>query len=72
MEKINYRFLNYKRYNKFLDDLRDNKVREDAIVFVQDELHPCIWARGKEYVCEGPFSSTLDEIDGFVLRNGSE
>ena len=72
MEKINYRFLNYKRYNKFLDDLRDNKVREDSIVFVQDELHPCIWARGKEYVCEGPFLSTLDQIDGFVLRNGSE
>lgn len=72
MEKINYRFLNYKHYNKFLQDLNNDKVREDAIVFIQDNLHPCIWARGKEYVCEGPFSSRLDGIDGLTLRNGSD
>lgn len=58
MEKINYRFLNYKRYNKFLEDLNNNKVREDAIVFIQDNLR--IWARGKEYICNGVSDTELN------------
>ena len=51
MEKINFRFLNYKKYDTFTRDLSQGKVREDAIVFIQDKLR--IWARGKEYVCDG-------------------
>ena len=58
MEKINYRFLNYKHYSKFLEDLNNNKVREDAIVFIQDNLR--IWARGKEYFCDGSATSIVD------------
>lgn len=67
MEKINYRFLNYKRYSKFLEDLNNNKVREDAIVFIQDNLR--IWARGKEYVCDGP-SNTKVAGDTLTFTNG--
>ena len=58
MEKINFRFLNYKHYNKFLQDLAQDKVREDAIVFIQDKLR--IWARGKEYVCNGVGDASLE------------
>lgn len=69
MEKINYRFLNYKRYSKFLEDLNNNKVREDAIVFIQDNLR--IWARGKEYVCDGP-SATKIKQDTLTFTNGTD
>ena len=69
MEQLNYRFLNYKKYNTFAKDLADEKIREDAIVFVQDR--PCIWARGKEYVCDGP--NTADIQSGtFTFKNGKD
>ena len=69
MEQLNYRFLNYKKYNTFAKDLADKKIREDAIVFVQDK--PCIWARGKEYVCDGP--NTADIQNGtFTFKNGKD
>ena len=53
MEQINYRFLSYKTYNKFREDLAEGKIRNDSIAFVKDKL--CIWAHGKEYVCDGPY-----------------
>lgn len=46
---INRRFLNYKLYSSFLRDLNDEQISQDAIVFIQDESHPCIWTHGKEY-----------------------
>ena len=46
---INRRFFNYKLYSSFLRDLNDDQISEDAIVFIQDESHPCIWTHGKEY-----------------------
>ena len=52
---INKRFLNFKKYSTFLS--RKNDIPQDAIVFIQDK--PCIWARGKEYVCDGPYSSNI-------------
>ena len=48
---INSRFLNYKHYNSFIRDLNDNQISKDAIVFIQDESHTCIWTHGKEYLC---------------------
>ena len=69
MEQLNYRFLNYKHYNSFLNDLNDEKIRQDSIVFIQDK--PCIWARGKEYVCDGP--NTADIQNGtFTFKNGKD
>jgi hypothetical protein len=52
---INKRFLNFKTYNGFL--AKKDQIHEDSIVFIQDK--PCIWARGKEYVCDGPYSSNI-------------
>lgn len=52
---INKRFLNFKTYNGFL--AKKDQISEDSIVFIQDK--PCIWARGKEYVCDGPYSSNI-------------
>ena len=48
---INRRFLNYKQYQSFLNDLNDGQILRDAIVFIQDESHPCIYTHGKEYLC---------------------
>lgn len=39
---INYRFLNYKRYNTFQNEL--DQISSDSIVFIQDKCY--IWARG--------------------------
>ena len=61
MEKINFRFLNYKKYDTFTRDLSQGKVREDAIVFIQDKLR--IWARGKEYICDEKNRVTIDGED---------
>lgn len=69
MEKINYRFLNYKHYSKFLEDFNNDKIREDAIVFIQDNLH--IWARGKEYVCDGPSKSKIQD-NVLTFKNGTD
>lgn len=62
---INKRFLNFKTYNGFL--AKKDQISEDSIVFIQDK--PCIWARGKEYVCDGPYSAKA--TDGlFQFKNG--
>ena len=54
---INYRFLNYKHYKTFQDEL--NQISDDSIVFIQDEC--CIWARGQLYRCGGGSgTATLD------------
>lgn len=47
--KYKFRFLNYKKYTYFEQDLNDNKIPLDAIVFVQDRH--IIWAHGTEYIC---------------------
>ena len=53
---INRKFLNYKYYSSFIRDLNSNQISKDAIVFIQDESHPCIWTHGKEYMSgSGPF-----------------
>lgn len=69
MEQLNYRFLNYKHYSSFLSDLNDNKINGDSIVFIQDK--PCIWARGKEYVCDGPNTADIQN-DTFTFKNGKD
>lgn len=54
---INYRFLNYKHYKTFQDEL--DQISDDSIVFIQDEC--CIWARGQLYRCGGGSgTATLD------------
>jgi hypothetical protein len=62
---INKRFLNFLHYDSFLS--KKSEIPLDAIVFIQDK--PCIWARGKEYVCDGPYDAKV--IDGlFQFKNG--
>lgn len=63
MDKIKFRFLNYKHYDSFQTALRDGRILDDSIVFIQDKN--CIWARGKEYVCDGPYTTDTD-VDGNV------
>ena len=68
MDKIKFRFLNYKKYSSFQTALRDGRILDDSIVFIQDKN--CIWARGKEYVCDGPYTTDTG-IDGTVtLKRG--
>lgn len=66
---INRRFLNYKLYSSFKQDLNDGQISKDAIVFIQDESHPCIWTHNKEYLCNvGKSSLTGNKLvfdDGF-------
>ena len=70
MKTINFRFLHYKKYDKFKQDLTtSDKIKEGDIVFIQDALR--IWARGKEYVCDGP-SSTNVESDTLTFKNGTD
>lgn len=54
--KLNYRFLNYLYYDSFKDDLENDRILPDTIVFIQDKR--CIWARGKEYT--GNVSISVD------------
>lgn len=61
---INYRFLNYKLYSSFKRDLDDKQISQDAIVFIQDESHPCIWTHGKEYLCNVSKSSLTEGLTG--------
>ena len=65
---INRRFLNFKTYNAFIDKLNNHEIDTDnAIVFVQDKS--CIWAHGKEYICNGPDST--DIINGTLTFKNS-
>lgn len=52
-----YRFYNYKTYQAFQRDLKD--IPNDAIVFIQDKLR--IWTHNKEYVCDGPYTTDVDD-----------
>lgn len=64
---INKRFLNFKTYNGFL--AKKDEIPEDSIVFIQDK--PCIWARGKEYICDGPSIASV-ENDILTFKNGND
>ena len=57
---INRRFLNYKHYASFQRDLEQGQLQNDAIVFIQDPEHTCIWTHGKEYLSGGSYRSDLD------------
>ena len=54
---INRKFFNFKTYDGFLAKKNANEIPEDSIVFIQDRH--CIWARGKEYICDGPYTSSV-------------
>lgn len=48
-EKINRKFLNYQSYSAFRGDLDNEKILDDAIVFIKDVRR--IWTHGAEYNC---------------------
>lgn len=54
---INRKFLNFKTYRNFAE--KKAEIPEDSIVFIQDKA--CIWARGKEYICEGPIVTSVKD-----------
>lgn len=62
---INYRFLNYKKYDRFLDAYESGSISNDSIVFIQDKRR--IWARGQEYMCDTPAEA---DIEGSTLTFG--
>lgn len=64
---INRKFINFKTYNGFL--AKKNEIPNDAIVFIQDK--PCIWAHGKEYVCDGPYTANT-EGQSLKFKNGND
>ena len=65
---INYRFLNYKRYNTFQNEL--DQISSDSIVFIQDKCY--IWARGQLYKCGGAGAgSIVDNSLVFKDNNGN-
>lgn len=59
---INYRFLNYKKYSTFEQDLP--QISDDSIVFIQDKS--CIWARGHLYRCKGTENDFTDTLLGWL------
>lgn len=71
-----YKFLNYKKYENFLRDLEnwqnnqaESAIENDSIVFIQDKSR--IWARGKEYRCNGPEDKIFDgDTISFIDENG--
>ena len=67
MKTINFRFLHYKKYDKFKQDLLNlNKIKEGDIVFIQDKLR--IWARGKEYFGDDSYVQDIADIKE-ILKN---
>mgnify|MGYP002525669569 CR=1 FL=1 len=66
---INRKFINFKTYNAFKAKLNDNEIPEDSIVFIQDKL--CIWAHGKEYICNGPYTADKDG-QSLKFKNGND
>ena len=66
---INRKFINFKTYNAFKAKLNDNEIPEDSIVFIQDKL--CIWAHGKEYICNGPYTAEKDG-QSLKFKNGND
>lgn len=66
---IKRRFLNYRTYNAFKADLDNQEISDESIVFIQENLR--IWAHGKEYVCDGPYSA--DVANGtLTFKNGND
>lgn len=63
---INRKFINFKTYNGFL--AKKNEIPNDAIVFIQDKL--CIWAQGKEYICDGPGTTAIVD-NTLTFTNGN-
>lgn len=61
------RFLNYKEYENFKQDLANGKISEDSIVFIQDKH--CIWARGEEY--GGDTAKVCSEAEYIELQNNN-
>lgn len=49
METINNRFLYYKKYNNFIQDYDQGKIKDDSIVFIEDTNS--IWTHKHEYTC---------------------
>lgn len=68
MDKINFRFLDYKTYNSFKTALNDGRILDDSIVFIKDKR--CIWARGREYICDGPYTTNTDDSGNVTLTKG--
>ena len=66
---IKRRFLNYRTYNAFKADLDNQEISDESIVFIQDK--PCIWAHGKEYVCDGPYSAGVTN-NTLTFKNGND
>ena len=66
---IKRRFLNYRTYNAFKADLDNQEISDESIVFIQDK--PCIWAHGKEYVCDGPYSAVVTN-NTLTFKNGND
>lgn len=66
---INRRYLNFKTYDAFLRQLNADEIRQDSIVFIQDKA--CIWAHGKEYICDGPIT-TSTEGQSLKFKNGDD
>jgi hypothetical protein len=66
---INRRYLNFKTYNAFLEKLNNDEISQDSIVFIQDRL--CIWAHGKEYICDGPYTANT-ENNSLKFKNGND
>ena len=64
---INRKFINFKTYNGFL--AKKNEIPNDAIVFIQDKL--CIWAQGKEYICDGPGTTAIVD-NTLTFTNGND
>lgn len=66
---IKRRFLNFQTYKAF-ETARDNaEISKESIVFIQDK--PCIWAHGKEYVCDGPYTSSINS-QSLEFKNGND
>lgn len=61
--KYQYRFLNYRHYDRFREDLQNGLIDDKSIVFVQDPNKLRIWARGQEYVCDD-VSSNIQTLEG--------
>ena len=66
---IKRRFLNYRTYDAFKADLDNQEISDESIVFIQDK--PCIWAHGKEYVCDGPYTSNINS-QSLEFKNGND
>lgn len=70
MKQNGHKFLNYRKYDNFVRDLRDGKVSNDNIAFIQDKR--CIWARGNEYLCDGSGKTSIVSNGLSFYNSGDE